>query len=63
MASTSPLSTYSVKELLENVGYEFAQPDDDARATHGEETPLLFVEDEPIGGYDELRRWLARNAH
>jgi glutaredoxin 3 len=26
-------------------------------------TPLIFVDDEPIGGVEDLRRWLARNAH
>jgi hypothetical protein len=61
MASTSPLSTYSVKELLENVGYELTQPDG-ARDAHGDDTPPLIF-DEPIGGNDDLRRWLARNAH
>jgi hypothetical protein len=27
------------------------------------ETTLLFIDDEPINGNDDLKRWLARNAH
>jgi glutaredoxin len=65
MASTTPFSTYSAKDLLETTGYEAAPPEgDETPAHHGVETsPLLFIDDEPIGGYDDLKRWLARNAH
>jgi glutaredoxin 3 len=28
-----------------------------------ETSPLIFIDDEPIGGNEDLRRWLARNAH
>lgn len=69
IATTSPY-VVDVKNLLEDARYDVedhhltTRPVVDASNAHGvETTPLLFIEDEPIGGYEDLRRWLARNAH
>ena len=59
------------KELLETAGYEVddrhlttRQEVDQFKAEHGvATTPLILVDDEPIGGCEDLKRWLARNAH
>jgi len=73
MSSNAPGFTpgVEVKELLESAAYdvEFHDPRtgpglDEATTKHGIETsPLLLVDDEPINGDDDLKRWLARNAH
>ena len=59
------------KELLDQAGYEVkdhhltTRPEVDTfKAQHDvATTPLVFIDDEPIGGCDDVKRWLARNAH
>lgn len=59
-----PPSGTDLKDLLENAGYD-AERHDAAleKPNRIESMQPLVVEDEPIGDVDELRRWLARNAH
>jgi len=60
-----------VKDLLEQVGYEVKDDHltarsevDELDARHGVATnPLIFIDDEQIGGCEDVMRWLARNAH
>jgi hypothetical protein len=70
MANNSTLDrpqVVDVKNLLEATDYDgdpVTRPGTDAFNEHGVETsPLLFVDDEKIEDPDDLRRWLARNAH
>src|SRR5437868_8017688 len=59
-----------VKDLLEQAGYEVkdhhltTRPEvDEFKARHGvATTPLIFIDEEQIGGCDDVKRWLARNA-
>ena len=58
------------KQLLERAGYEVddhhlttREETDRFKAQHGvATTPLIFIDDEPVGGCDEVRRMLARDA-
>jgi glutaredoxin len=72
MSSTAPSARYAIdaRNLLQEAGLEYGDHDrpaselDASASQNGVETsPLLFIDDEPIGGQDELQRWLARNAH
>jgi hypothetical protein len=72
MPGTATASPYAIdaKNLLEDARYDVGdhdRPVTDADAfaegSGVETSPLIYVEDEPIEGIDDLRRWLARNAH
>jgi glutaredoxin len=71
MPSTATAAPYAVdaKNLLDDVRYEAGghyhplSPADTFGKNGVETSPLIFIDEEPIGGYDDLRRWLARNAH
>ncbi len=59
------------KNLLERAGYEVddrpltsREATDAFKAQHGvATTPLVFIDDEPVGGCDDVRRMLSRAAH
>jgi glutaredoxin len=59
------------KSLLEKSGYTVEDHHltsrtevDIFKAQHGvATTPLIFIDDEAVGGCDELKRWLASRAH
>ena len=65
MSSTAPVSPYGVevKNLLETAGYDVADPRSTTPPDDDDSFEAIFIDDEPIGGVEDLRRWLARNAH
>lgn len=52
-----------LKNLLETPGYDGEDQPLATRPLEVPDTPMILVDDEPIGDRDELMRWLARNAH
>jgi hypothetical protein len=73
MSSIATVSPHGVdvKNLLENAANDVEAyrstrpPETDTFEAQRDfaSTPLLLIDDEPIGEWDDLRRWLARNAH